>query len=79
MRLTSVHEASGTRSAESGNCTRPTMDVVVLAGGFGTRLRPLTEGRVKPLLRILDKTLLERVVEVVPEEMVDRVVVAAGY
>ena len=55
------------------------MDVVVLAGGFGTRLRPLTEGRVKPLLRILDKTLLERVVEVVPEEMVDRVVVAAGY
>ena len=43
------------------------MDVVVLAGGFGTRLRPLTEGRVKPLLRILDKTLLERVVEVVPE------------
>ncbi len=71
--------ASQTRSAESGNCARPTMDVVVLAGGFGTRLRPLTDGRVKPLLRILDKTLLERVVEVVPAKMVDRVVVAAGY
>ncbi len=55
------------------------MDVLVLAGGFGTRLRPLTEGRVKPLLSILDKTLLERVVEVVPPSMVDRVVVAAGY
>ena len=55
------------------------MDVIVLAGGFGTRLRPWTEGRAKPLLPLLDKTLLERVVEVVPSEMVDRVVVAAGY
>jgi len=55
------------------------MDVIVLAGGFGTRLRPWTEGRAKPLLPLLDKTLLERVVEAVPPEMVDRVVVAAGY
>jgi len=55
------------------------MDVIVLAGGFGTRLRPWTEGRAKPLLPLLDKTLLERVVEVVPSEMVDRVIVAAGY
>ena len=55
------------------------MDVIVLAGGFGTRLRPWTEGRAKPLLPLLDKTLLERVVEAVPSEMVDRVVVAAGY
>lgn len=68
-----------TRSAESDESTRRAMDVLVLAGGFGTRLRPLTEGRVKPLLSILDKTLLERVVEVVPSSMVDRVVVAAGY
>ncbi|MFL2532682.1 MAG: sugar phosphate nucleotidyltransferase [Candidatus Thalassarchaeum sp.] len=42
------------------------MDVIVLAGGFGTRLRPWTEGRAKPLLPLLDKTLLERVVEAVP-------------
>jgi mannose-1-phosphate guanylyltransferase len=55
------------------------MDVIVLAGGFGTRLRPWTERRAKPLLPLLDKTLLERVVEAVPPEMVDRVVVAAGY
>lgn len=55
------------------------MDVVVLAGGFGTRLRPWTEGRAKPLLPVLDKTLLERVVECVPFDMVDRVIIAAGY
>ena len=55
------------------------MDVLVLAGGLGTRLRPLTEGRAKPLLHILDKSLLERVVECVPDDLIDRVVVAAGY
>ena len=55
------------------------MDIIVLAGGFGTRLRPWTDGRAKPLLPLLDKTLLERVVEVVPADMVDRIVVAAGY
>jgi len=70
---------SGTRSAQTVSPFPATMDVLVLAGGLGTRLRPLTEGRAKPLLRILDKTLLERVVECVPEDLVDRVVVAAGY
>lgn len=55
------------------------MDVLVLAGGFGTRLRPWTTGRAKPLLPVLDMTLLERVVECVPSSLVDRVVVAAGY
>ena len=34
------------------------MEVIVLVGGFGTRLRPWTEERAKPLLPILDKTLL---------------------
>ncbi|MEC8938333.1 MAG: sugar phosphate nucleotidyltransferase, partial [Candidatus Thermoplasmatota archaeon] len=59
MRLEGMRESSGTRSAESGNCARPTMDVVVLAGGFGTRLRPWTETIPKPLLPILDKSMIE--------------------
>ncbi|MEX1014122.1 MAG: nucleotidyltransferase family protein [Candidatus Paceibacterota bacterium] len=35
------------------------IDVVVMAGGKGTRLRPLTENTPKPLLKVGDKTILE--------------------
>ena len=55
------------------------MQVVVLAGGFGSRLRPWTYNIPKPILPMLDKTLLEHVVEVVPNDIVDEVVVAGGY
>ena len=55
------------------------MQVVVLAGGVGSRLRPWTSKIPKPLLKMLDKTLLERVVECMPENMVDEVIVAGGY
>jgi len=55
------------------------MEVIVLVGGFGTRLRPWTEDRAKPLLPLLDKTLLERVIEVIPENLISRVIIAAGY
>ena len=43
-----------------------TVQVVVLAGGFGTRLRPWTKRVPKPLLPMLDRTLVERVVEALP-------------
>ena len=55
------------------------MDVIVLAGGFGTRLRPWTESIPKPLLPILDKSMIEHVLDVLPEPQVDRVLIAAGY
>ena len=55
------------------------MDVIVLAGGFGTRLRPWTESIPKPLLPILDKSMIEHVLDVLPNSQVDRVLIAAGY
>ena len=55
------------------------MDVIVLAGGFGTRLRPWTLHTPKPLIPILDRTMIEHVVSILPEEMVDKVLIAAGY
>ena len=55
------------------------MQVVVLAGGIGSRLRPWTEKLPKPLLPMLDKTLLEQVISCVPIDLVDEVIVAGGY
>ena len=55
------------------------MDVIVLAGGFGTRLRPWTESTPKPLLPILDKTMIEHVVGIIPESQVNKILIAAGY
>ena len=55
------------------------MQVVVLAGGVGSRLLPWTNRIPKPLLPMLDKTLLEQVISSVPKDMIDEVVVAGGY
>ena len=55
------------------------MDVIVLAGGFGTRLRPWTRHAPKPLIPILDRTMIEHVVSILPSNMVDKVLIAAGY
>ena len=55
------------------------MQVVVLAGGIGSRLRPWTNLVPKPLLPMLDRTLLEQVIYTVPSDLIDEVVVAGGY
>lgn len=39
------------------------LPVVIMAGGFGTRLRPLTNVIPKPLIPIGDKTMLEHIFE----------------
>jgi len=39
------------------------MDALILAGGFATRLRPLSYSRPKPLLPILDKAIIDWIIE----------------
>ena len=51
---------------------------VVLAAGRGTRMRPLTDRRPKPLLPVGDRSLLERVFDTA-REAVDEFVVVTGY
>ncbi len=54
------------------------VDAVVLAGGFGTRLRPLTWDTPKPLVPILGRPLLEWVIRSLPDDVV-HVHLAAGF
>ena len=55
------------------------MRAVVLVGGFGTRLRPLTETRPKQMLPIVNRPMIERVVDHLAEHGVDEAVLAMGY
>ncbi|MEM9521655.1 MAG: NDP-sugar synthase [Actinomycetota bacterium] len=55
------------------------MKAVVLVGGFGTRLRPLTLTAPKQMLPVLDRTMLEHVVGRLGSHGVDEVVLSLGY
>jgi mannose-1-phosphate guanylyltransferase len=55
------------------------MRAVVLAGGFGTRLRPLTSTRPKQMLPIVNMPLIERIIEHLARHGVDDVVLSMGY
>jgi mannose-1-phosphate guanylyltransferase len=52
---------------------------LILAGGFGTRLRPLTCTRPKPLFPLGNKPLSEIVVERLAKSGVERVIFAINY
>lgn len=45
------------------------MKAFILAGGFATRLWPITESRAKPLLPLAGETLIDRIVAQIPADM----------
>src|SRR4029450_4767888 len=52
---------------------------IVLVGGFGTRLRPLTHHRPKQMLPIVNRPMIEHVVGHLVGHGVDDVVLSLGY
>jgi mannose-1-phosphate guanylyltransferase len=55
------------------------MQAVVLVGGFGTRLRPLTRTTPKQMLPVGNRPMIERVLEHLGAHGVTRAVLALGY
>ncbi|MCZ6637767.1 MAG: nucleotidyltransferase family protein, partial [Alphaproteobacteria bacterium] len=53
--------------------------VVLMAGGMGKRLRPLTESAPKPLLTVGDKPLLETILESFIEQNFKRFYISVNY
>ncbi len=51
---------------------------VILAAGWGSRLRPLTLGRPKPAIRLLGETLIEHNLREL-KGLVDEIVIVVGY
>ncbi|MBS1708449.1 MAG: nucleotidyltransferase family protein [Armatimonadetes bacterium] len=56
-----------------------TLGAVVMAGGFGTRLRPLTSDVPKPMLPIGDRPLLERIVSQLRDSGIREVSLTTHY
>ena len=55
------------------------MKAVVLVGGEGTRMRPLTETVPKPLLPMVDRPFLDHVLDRLAAHGVDEVILSSPY
>ncbi len=55
------------------------MQAVVLVGGFGTRLRPLTLDTPKQMLHVGNRPMIERVLEHLGAHGIDRAVLSLGF
>ncbi len=55
------------------------LDAVLMAGGRGDRLRPLTDEVPKPLLKVGEKPIIEHTLDHLAEYGVDRVHVSVNY
>ena len=55
------------------------MKALILVGGYGTRLRPLTLSKPKPLVEFANKPILLHQIEALVECGVNHVVLAVSY
>ena len=61
------------------NLTRLPLDAVLMAGGKGERLRPLTENTPKPLLKVGDKSIIDHNIDRLLSYGVEHISVTVNY
>ena len=54
------------------------MQAVILAAGLGTRLRPLTDNKPKPMVEVKGKPIIAHNIERLPET-ISEIIVVLGY
>src|SRR6266576_6558196 len=55
------------------------MKAVVMAGGEGTRLRPLTSNQPKPMVPIVGKPCMEHIIELLKQHGLEDIVVTVAF
>src|SRR6476646_1806003 len=55
------------------------MKAVIMAGGEGTRLRPLTSNHPKPMMPLVNRPMMEHIVELLRRHGIDEIVVTVAY
>ncbi len=55
------------------------MKAVILVGGFGTRLRPLTFSKPKPLVPFVNKPIVVHQIKALVEVGVSEIILAVGH
>ncbi len=55
------------------------MQALILAGGEGTRLRPLTSNQPKPMVPIVGKPCMEHILELLRRHGLDDVIVTVAF
>jgi NDP-sugar pyrophosphorylase family protein len=55
------------------------MKAVILAGGYGKRLKPLTDEKPKPMIEVLDKPIIEWQIRWLKNNGIDDVIICVGY
>jgi mannose-1-phosphate guanylyltransferase len=68
-------EVAGADELKAGNATQ----AVILAGGLGTRMRPITETIPKPMIAVAGKPFLQHQLELLSRARIERALLLVAY